>query len=173
MPIVNITLFQGRDEESKATMARAVADAVAENAGVPIDSIHVLFHEMPRDGWSRGLSLASRRKPIDKAAMKRSDYALISRISYDPSTEADYLNFRRTTINPLMASHEGFVSSLMLRPHDGGSELLMVNKWISKEHADAYRATPVHDDLKKRTMELLPAGRSEPMGADVIHLDKY
>jgi 4-oxalocrotonate tautomerase len=173
MPIVHINMFQGRDEESKAALGRAVADAVAEHAGVPIDSVHVLFHEMPRDGWSRGLSLASRRKPADKGSLQRGNYALVSRIPINAETEKEYLALRRTTINPLMASHSGFISSLILRPQDGSNELLMINKWLSQEHADAYRATPVHDDLKARTMALLPRGRSEPIGANVVHLDEY
>lgn len=173
MPIVHINMFEGRDEESKAALGRAVADAVAEHARVPIDSVHVLFHEMTRDDWSRGLSLASRRKPVDTTSIQRGNYALVSRIPFDSETEKDYLALRRTTINPMMAAHAGFISNLMLRPQDESSEFLMINKWVSKEHADAYRATPVHDDLKKQTMALLPRRRSEPMGADVVHLDEY
>ena len=169
MPIVQITLFEGRDEETKARLAREVADAVAEATGNSLGDVHVIFDEKPQSAWSRGLTLASRRNGT-RAAPARSEYASISRIQYDPSREAEYLALRRDVINPGMATQEGFVSSLLLRRHDAESEYLLINKWLSKEHAEAYQRGAVHDKLKAQALSVLPRPL-ETTGCDVVHLD--
>ncbi len=169
MPIVQISLFEGRDEETKARLAREIADAVAEATGNSIADVHVLFDEKPRDAWSRGLSLASRRTGPRKEPV-RADYASISRIQYNPETEEAYLALRRDVINPGMATQDGFVSSLLLRRHDAENEYLLVNKWLSKEHAEAYQSGAVHDKLKEQALSILPKPL-ETTGADVVHLD--
>lgn len=171
MPIVRITMFEGRDEDTKDQMARKIADAVAEHTGNSFEDIHVIFDEVPRASWSRSLMLASRRPPRPARRPTRSDYASISRIKYDPKTETDYLKLRRHVIDPGMATQDGFVSSLLLRPHDKEHEYLLVNKWASKEHAEAYTAGPVHDGLREQALKLLPE-RLQTVGADVIHLDE-
>ena len=169
MPIVEITLFEGRDEETKARLAREVADAVAEATGNSIADVHVLFDEKPKDAWSRGIVLASRRT-TPKPPPVRPDYASISRIQYNPATEAEYLALRRDVINPGMATQEGFVSSLLLRRRDAANEYLLVNKWMTQDHAVAYQAGKVHDDLKAQALSILPKPL-ETTGADVVHLD--
>jgi 4-oxalocrotonate tautomerase len=170
MPIVQITMFEGRDEETKARLAREVADAVAEATGNSLDDVHVLFDEKPRAAWARGLTLASRRPPRSREGLVRADYASVSRIRYEPATEEEYLELRRDVINPGMATQEGFVSSLLLRPHDRSDEYLLVNKWTSEEASRRYSSGAVHDGLKEKALKLLP----EPLrtfGADVVHLD--
>ncbi len=169
MPIVTITLFEGRDEETKARIAREVADVVAEHTGNSIADVHVIFDEKPRHAWGRGLTLASRRTQ-PRSAPVRADHASISRITYDPATEKQYLALRRDVINPGMATQEGFVSTLLLRPHNRENEYLLVIKWLSEQHAEAYRAGPVHEELRRRAMEVLPRPL-ETFGADVVHLD--
>ena len=169
MPIVEITLFEGRDEETKARIARAVADAVAEETENSISGVHVLFHEMPRGDWSRGLSLASRR-PAPTERPQRSDYASISRIKFNPDTEKEYLALRRDVINPGMATQEGFISSLLLRPDDREDEYLLINKWLTRAHADAYTSGGVHDALREQALKILPE-RLDTTGSEVVHLD--
>lgn len=169
MPIVQITLFEGRDDETKARMARDVADAVAEATGNSIADVHVIFDEKPKSAWSRGLTLASRRTGT-RGAPARSDYASISRIQYDPNREVEYLALRRDVINPGMATQDGFVSSLLLRRHDAENEYLLVNKWLTREHAEAYQQGAVHDQLREQALSILPK-RLETAGADVVHLD--
>lgn len=169
MPIVEITLFEGRDDETKARIARAVADAVAEETRNSIADVHVLFHEMPRDDWARGLVLASRRTS-PPASPQRADYASISRIEFDPRTEPEYLALRRDVINPGMATQEGFVSSLLLRPDNREHEYLLINKWLSRGHADAYTSGGVHDRLREQALAILPRPL-ETTGAEVVHLD--
>ncbi len=169
MPIVEITLFEGRDEETKARIARAVADVVAEETNNSISGVHVLFHEMPRADWSRGLSLASRR-PAPTEPPQRSDYASISRIKFNPETEQEYLALRRDVINPGMATQEGFISSLLLRPDNRENEYLLINKWLTRANADAYTSGGVHDALREQALRILPE-RLDTTGAEVVHLD--
>ena len=171
MPIIEITMFEGRSDETKARIAREVADAVAEGTGNSIPEIHVIFHEQPRASWSRGLVLASRRPPREQAGLVRSDYAAISRIQYDPGTEREYLALRREVLNPGMATQTGFVSSLLLRPRDRTNEYLLINKWLNEEMAEAYHHSPIHDQLREQALAILPKPL-ETVGADVVHLDK-
>lgn len=171
MPIVRVTMFEGRDEETKDRIGREIADAVAEHTGNSFDDIHVIFDEIPRSSWSRSLTLATRRPPRPSREPMRSDYASVSRIKYEPKWEPDYLRLRREVINPGMATQAGFVSSLLLRPHDKEHEYLLVNKWASRQHAEAYVAGAVHDRLREQALKLLPE-RLQTVGADVVHLDK-
>ena len=170
MPIVTITLFEGRDDNAKDALAREVADAVATHTGNSIDDVHVIFDEVKRNNWSRALTLASRRAPRAVAAAVRAGFASVSRIKYDQATEVAYLRLRREVINPGMATQPGFISSLLMRPHEKEHEYLLVNKWVSKEHAAAYTAGPVHDRLREQALMLLPE-RLQTTGADVVHLD--
>lgn len=170
MPIVRVTMFEGRDEETKDKLARELADAVAEHTGNSFDEIHVIFDEVPRASWSRSLTLASRRGPRAARKPMRSDYASVSRITYDPKTESEYLRIRRDVINPGMATQAGFVSSLLLRPRDKEHEYLLINKWATEEHSRAYTSGPVHDRLRDEALRLLPE-RLQTFAADVVHLD--
>lgn len=168
MPIVEITLFEGRDEETKGKIARAVADAVAEHTRNHMADVHVIFHDVPRTSWWRGLIRTGARKPT--AAPVRSDYAWISRIQYDPAREAEYLAFRRDTINPTLAAQDGFVSALLLRPQNREHEYVLVLKWLSEQHARAFEKSEAHDRLRERALQLLPRAL-ETTGAEVVHLD--
>jgi 4-oxalocrotonate tautomerase len=170
MPIVEITMFEGRSEETKARIAREVADAVAEGTANDIDGIHVIFHEQPRASWSRGLTLASRRGARDRGDIARADFASISKIEYEPSTEAEYLRLRRDVINPGMATQNGFVSSLLLRSRERVNEYLLINKWTTEQDAEAYHHSSVHDELKRQALSILPKPL-ETTSADVVHLD--
>lgn len=169
MPVVTVTLFEGRDDETKARIARQIADVVAENTGNSIESVHVLFDEKERGQWGRGLTLASRRTE-GRSEPVRCEYVSLSRIKYDPATEAEYLKLRRDVIDPGMATQEGFISTLLVRPHDRENEYLLAIKWMSEAHATAYRESKVHDDLKRQALAILPKPL-ETTGADLVHLD--
>lgn len=171
MPIVEITMFEGRSEETKARISREIADAVSDGTGNAIDSVHVIFREVGRDSWSRGLQIASRREPVALGgSLVRADHASVSRIQFDPATEADYLALRRDVINPGMATQRGFVSSLLLRMRDRANEYLLVNKWTDAEASAAYTSSGLHDRLKEQALSILPKPlETEP--ADVVHLD--
>jgi 4-oxalocrotonate tautomerase len=168
MPIVEITLFEGRDDETKDRLARQIADVVAEETGNAIADVHVLFREMSKGSWSRGLSLASRRAPSTEPPV-RADFTSLSRIKYDPTTEQEYLALRRDAINPGMATQEGFVSSQLLRPRDRENEYLLIIKWLSEQHYEAYHHSGLHEHLRQNAMKILPRPL-ETVGADVVHL---
>lgn len=169
MPIVRVEMFEGRDEETKATMAREIAATVAEHTVNSIDSVHVIFTEQPKESWSRGLTLASRRQDGPTEA-NRADYASISEIEFDPAQETEYLALRRDVINPGMATESGYVSSLLLKPVETSNRYLLVNRWTSAEAAAAYQEGETHERLRVEAMKLLPKALAT-QGAEVVHLD--
>lgn len=169
MPIVKIDIFEGRDEETKAIIGREVADVIAEHTINSLDDVHVIFEERARDNWSRGLKLASRRGT--KASPDRVGYASVSRIKCEADREEEYIVLRRDVINPGMATQEGFVSSLFLRLIDSDGEYLLVNKWRSREDAQKYEKSELHEELRQKAMKVLPKPL-ETMGAEIVHLDR-
>lgn len=169
MPIVRVEMFEGRDGETKAAMAREIAATVAEYTVNSIESVHVIFTEQPKDSWSRGLTLASRRTAEPKEVV-RADYASVSEIRFDPDTEPQYLALRRDVINPGMATQEGYVSSMLLKPTDSTDRYLLVNRWTSAEAAQAYAAGDTHERLRVEAMKVLPQAL-QTYGAEVVHLD--
>ena len=172
MPIIEITLFPGRDIVTKDLMARQIADAVAENGGSSIKEIHVLFHEVEKDNWSRGLILAANRiEPKILAKLERCEYASVTRIPFEAKTEHEYLAFRLNVINPALARQPGFVSAQLLRIEDE-SEYILILKWLTKAHADAWRTHPEHDAIKQRSSEML-SGQRTSIATQVEHLDLY
>lgn len=54
MPLVQVTMLEGRTEEQKAALHREVAAAVERAVGAPIESIRVVIHEVPPGHWSVG-----------------------------------------------------------------------------------------------------------------------
>lgn len=52
MPIIEITLIEGRSIEKKVKMIEAVTDAVAETLEAPLESIKVVVREVPK--WHFG-----------------------------------------------------------------------------------------------------------------------
>lgn len=47
MPIVEITLIEGRSDEAKERLHAKVADAVHEAIDAPKDAIRIIIHEVP------------------------------------------------------------------------------------------------------------------------------
>jgi 4-oxalocrotonate tautomerase len=47
MPIVEITLIEGRSEEAKLRLHAKVADAVVEAIGAPRETVRVILREIP------------------------------------------------------------------------------------------------------------------------------
>lgn len=54
MPIVNITLVQGRDEDTVKECMREVARTVHRTLGAPMDTIRVLVSQIPASQWGVG-----------------------------------------------------------------------------------------------------------------------
>ncbi|MQB56059.1 4-oxalocrotonate tautomerase family protein [Rahnella sp. RcJ3] len=51
MPVVNIQMFEGRDE-AKPAIAKAVTDAIANHAGVDPQYVYVIFSDVKTENWA-------------------------------------------------------------------------------------------------------------------------
>ena len=51
MPLVEITMIEGRNIIQKAALIEKVTDAVVEAVGAPIQSIRVCIREIPGENW--------------------------------------------------------------------------------------------------------------------------
>ncbi len=54
MPLIEITLAQGRTPEQLRALMAAVTDAAHGSLGAPLDSIRVVLREVPKTHWSAG-----------------------------------------------------------------------------------------------------------------------
>lgn len=54
MPIIEVTLLEGRTFEKKASMMKAVTDAVVETLEVPRESVRVIIYEVPPEHFAVG-----------------------------------------------------------------------------------------------------------------------
>jgi len=54
MPLVEVTLIEGRSTEVKAALMKALTDAVEAALGAPRDSIRVIVREVPAENWAVG-----------------------------------------------------------------------------------------------------------------------
>jgi 4-oxalocrotonate tautomerase len=63
MPFVNVRLVKGPDQGKKDEMARKIADALHSTAGMPKESVWVVFEEVEAEDWYVGeRSVAEIRK---------------------------------------------------------------------------------------------------------------
>ncbi|MEI7145767.1 4-oxalocrotonate tautomerase family protein [Pectobacterium quasiaquaticum] len=51
MPVVNIQMFDGRDE-AKPAIARAVTEAIATHANVDPQYVYVIFNDVKTENWA-------------------------------------------------------------------------------------------------------------------------
>lgn len=54
MPLVDVTLIEGRDNEKKAALIKRLTDVVEETLGAPRASIRVILREVPAAHWGVG-----------------------------------------------------------------------------------------------------------------------
>ena len=54
MPLVQITMLQGRTTEQKRKIAKRITDALVEEAGARREGIVVAFHEVPKESYATG-----------------------------------------------------------------------------------------------------------------------
>jgi len=163
MPFVHIVM-EPRDEETKHRIGREIADAMAEGTNNPLDGIQMIFHEVPRPGYARGLSLASRRQRT-KTTPVRAEYVGVTRLKMED--EDAYLAFRRDHNNPALAQQPGFVSTMLLKL-DG--EYLLLNKWVSREDAERWAESDEHKELQRRARSAVRGLETlERKGAVLLH----
>ena len=54
MPLVQITLLEGRTAEQKRKLAKRITDAMVEEAGARREAVIVAFHEVPKESYATG-----------------------------------------------------------------------------------------------------------------------
>jgi 4-oxalocrotonate tautomerase len=57
VPFVEITLFEGRTDEQKTEIARAISRALVDVGGAEPDSVHVIFRDLDRRDWKKSIEL--------------------------------------------------------------------------------------------------------------------
>jgi 4-oxalocrotonate tautomerase len=60
MPVVWISLIEGRTQDQKARVAEAVTRAMVEHAGSSPDQVNVIFDDKSRENWAITGKLLSR-----------------------------------------------------------------------------------------------------------------
>ena len=53
MPLVEISMLTGRDNETKEKMIREVTEAVVRTSGAPPEAVTVILRDVPRTDWAR------------------------------------------------------------------------------------------------------------------------
>jgi 4-oxalocrotonate tautomerase len=54
MPIVEVTLIEGRSKEQKRALVKEVTDAVVSSIGAPIEAVRVIVREIPPENFAVG-----------------------------------------------------------------------------------------------------------------------
>jgi len=52
MPILRVSLWQGRSKEEKAELAQALTDTMVNVAKVPAEAVTIMFEELPKENWA-------------------------------------------------------------------------------------------------------------------------
>ncbi len=59
MPIVTIQMWEGRSEQQKREVVKAITDAMVEKAGTKPEAVHVVIYDIPKSHWGIGGELCS------------------------------------------------------------------------------------------------------------------
>jgi 4-oxalocrotonate tautomerase len=61
MPVIHVNMMEGRTEEQKSAMAKAITDAVVTTLGAKPEGVRILIHEIGHTGFFvAGETLAQR-----------------------------------------------------------------------------------------------------------------
>jgi 4-oxalocrotonate tautomerase len=64
MPVVTISMYDGRSIEQKRELVKGVTDVVARITGNTPEGVHVIIEEVKRENWAiGGLLWQDRQKP--------------------------------------------------------------------------------------------------------------
>ena len=59
MPWVQIKLFQGRNDQQKKELVKALTDAVCKSLGVEAKAVQIVIEDVPKASWGMGGQMAS------------------------------------------------------------------------------------------------------------------
>jgi 4-oxalocrotonate tautomerase len=62
MPIVRVSMFEGRSIDQKRELVKLLTDAMVKVAGVSPAGVHVVIDEIKRENWSIGGLLSPDRQ---------------------------------------------------------------------------------------------------------------
>lgn len=145
MPIVRVSMFEGRSLEKKRRLIRGITAVVAEVCEVSEEGIHVLIDEMTRENWGRG-GIPNVDRP--RVARETAGFFSVSDIVVFPEHADEYLAYRRDRVNPTMAGMPGFFASIIARDLADPYHYLLFNGWGKEADWRAYQGTGAHDALK-------------------------
>jgi 4-oxalocrotonate tautomerase len=52
MPILEINLWKGFDEEKKTELIAKVTNTVVQVVGCPKEAVHIIIREVPKENWA-------------------------------------------------------------------------------------------------------------------------
>ena len=61
MPFISVRMLEGRDQEQKRELVKAITDSMAEICGADPQHVHVVIEEIPKDSWAREGVMAADR----------------------------------------------------------------------------------------------------------------
>jgi 4-oxalocrotonate tautomerase len=54
MPLIQVTLIEGRSKETKSALIRALTEATVKAIDAPAAALRVIIQEVPADNWGVG-----------------------------------------------------------------------------------------------------------------------
>ncbi len=61
MPFISVRMLEGRDQEQKRELVKAITDSMAEICGADPQHVHVVIDEIPKSNWAREGVMAADR----------------------------------------------------------------------------------------------------------------
>lgn len=63
MPVVTVSMYEGRSLDKKRELVRDITEVVVRVTGVPASGVHVVINEVKRENWAIGGLLWPDRQP--------------------------------------------------------------------------------------------------------------
>ena len=154
MPVVHVEMFPGPDTTAKGFIARGITDVVSEIAGMSREGVHVIFDEVPKENWAIGPRLTSTRTtPVDNS--QPDAHVSVSTVKLLDGKREEYLTWRRYSVYPFMAGHDGFLGSTLLQHPEEENTFIIINKWRDAAAQESYVADPRETQLRTEAKEFL------------------
>lgn len=65
MPVVRVSLYEGRSQENKRRIAELITEALVSVAGSKREGVHVMFDNIAKDNWVIGGAAEFRKEKTD------------------------------------------------------------------------------------------------------------